>query len=113
MIDLQMASRLRNFGDIHSRASAILGEKQAIQNHRVMKLFTEHPRSVDESYFEHMGMAFGFGSRLVVSGIACLLHGIFPFLFVKTGSRTVRELHGRMITCRDRQHHCDHLIGPE
>ena len=31
-----------------------------------------------------------------------MLHGLFPFLFVKTGSTTVRHLHGEMITHRSR-----------
>lgn len=78
-----------------------------------MKLFTSHPNSVGESYLEHMSMAFGFGARLVVSGIACLLHGIFPFLFVKTGSETVGELHDRMITNRDRRRRSDQAVPAE
>lgn len=78
-----------------------------------MKLFTEHPGSVGEGYFEHMGMAFGFGGRLVASGIACLLHGIFPFLFVKTGSETVGELHDRMVIHRDRRSQGDQMVPVE
>lgn len=78
-----------------------------------MKLFTEHPRSVGESYLDHMAVAFGFGGRLVAAGIACLLHGIFPFLFAKTGSETVGDLHGRMVIHRDRRASCDHFIGAE
>lgn len=68
------------------------------------RLFTEHPRSVGETYFEHMGSAFSFGWRMVAAGIACLLHGLFPFLFVKTGSAAVHHLHQRMITHRSRHH---------
>ncbi|HEY4115173.1 MAG TPA: DUF6356 family protein [Rhizomicrobium sp.] len=65
-------------------------------------LFSDHPRSVGETYIEHMGSAFSFGWRMLVAGVACLLHGLFPFLFVKTGSTTVRHLHDRMITHRSR-----------
>jgi len=65
-------------------------------------LFTEHPQSVGESYLEHMDSAFSFGGRMVAAGVACLLHGIFPFLFVKTGSATIRHLHEAMITHRSR-----------
>ncbi len=64
--------------------------------------FTAHPRSVGESYWQHMGSAASFGGRMIVAGIACLLHGIFPFLFVTTGSQAVRHLHDRMITHRSR-----------
>ncbi|WP_029032175.1 DUF6356 family protein [Salinarimonas rosea] len=64
--------------------------------------FTDHPASVGETYLEHMGVAFSFGGRLLVAGLACLAHGVFPFLFTKTGSRTVGELHERMVANRVR-----------
>ncbi len=67
------------------------------------RLFIQHPKSVGETYFEHMASAATFGSRMVVAGCACLLHGFFPFLFVTTGSQTVRHLHDSMITHRSRQ----------
>jgi hypothetical protein len=64
--------------------------------------FTEHPAAVGESYVEHMGVAFGFGTQMVVGGMACLLHGVFPFLFTRTGSKTVERLHDRMVRNRAR-----------
>jgi hypothetical protein len=63
---------------------------------KVTRLFTQHPASVGESYSEHMGQAVCFGSRMVLAGLACLLHGVLPFLFVRTGSRTIAELNERM-----------------
>lgn len=69
----------------------------------IKRAFTEHPASVGESYVEHMGMAFGFGSKMVISGLACLLHGLFPFLFVTTGKRCIEDLHQRMVVCRDKR----------
>ena len=67
------------------------------------RLFNEHPQSVGESYTEHMGVAFGFGWRMVLAGFACLVHAVLPFLFVKTGSRTITELHDRMVAHRVRK----------
>jgi hypothetical protein len=69
---------------------------------RIRAPFTDHPKALGESYVEHMGMAFGFGRAMLLGGLACLLHGIFPFLFVKTGSDTIRELHSLMVTNRTR-----------
>jgi hypothetical protein len=66
----------------------------------ILRSFSEHPRSVGETYVEHLGSASFFGSRMIVAGCACLLHGLFPFLFVTTGSTTVKHLHERMITHR-------------
>ncbi len=67
------------------------------------RLFTDHPASVGESYLAHMGQAFSFGFTMLFASIACILHGFFPFLFVKTGSNTIRRLHERMVTHRDRR----------
>ena len=64
--------------------------------------FTEHPASVDETYAEHMGVAFGFALRMFLGSLACLVHAFLPFLFVKTGSETIAELHERMVTHRRR-----------
>ncbi len=69
----------------------------------IKRAFTEHPASVGESYPEHMGMAFGFGSKMVFSGLACLIHGFLPFLFKTTGRDCVVDLHTRMVTHRDRR----------
>ena len=63
-------------------------------------LFQDHPASVNETYGEHLRHAGGFGIRMILGGFACLLHGIFPFLFVKTGSRQDTVLHDRMVTNR-------------
>lgn len=59
------------------------------------KLFTEHPASVDETYFGHMAFAAWFASRLFMAGGAALIHAILPFLFETTASRIVRELYER------------------
>ncbi len=67
------------------------------------KLFTEHPNSVEETYAEHLGMAFSFAGRMFLGAIACFIHGLLPFLFVKTGSATIDELHDRMAV--NRQQH--------
>ena len=64
------------------------------------KLFRDHPASVGETYGEHLVHATGFGLRMIAGGFACILHGLLPFLFVRTGSRQIRTLHDRMVTGR-------------
>lgn len=64
--------------------------------------FTNHPRSVGESYWEHLAAASGFSIRLAIASLACLLHALLPFLFVKTGSRMISDLHDRMVQNRAR-----------
>ncbi|MDP6390104.1 MAG: DUF6356 family protein [Alphaproteobacteria bacterium] len=67
------------------------------------RLFTEHPATVDETYGEHLVVAWSFSWRLVAAGLACLVHAVLPFLFVKTGSSMVTRLHDRMVTNRHNQ----------
>ena len=66
----------------------------------MIRLFTDHPRSVGESYVEHLCFATTFGARMLQGGLACCLHGLLPFLFTTTGSRTVLTLYDRMTKAR-------------
>ena len=66
----------------------------------LIRPFTEHPASVGETYGEHLIRAVYFGTRMVFAGIACLVHGVLPFLFVRTGSRAITELSDRMVVNR-------------
>jgi len=68
----------------------------------IKKLFTEHPASVNETYFEHLCSAFSFTATMFVATLACLTHAFLPFLCVTTGSRKITELHDRMVTNRVR-----------
>jgi hypothetical protein len=67
------------------------------------RLFTAHPASVGESYFTHLAHALGFAARMFLGSLACLVHAVFPFLCVKTGSRCITDLHDRMVANRDRR----------
>ncbi|SDA33807.1 DUF6356 family protein [Sphingomonas sp. NFR15] len=57
------------------------------------RLFLDHPASVGESYGEHFGVASRFGVTMIAAGVAALIHGILPFAFKTTGSRTIIRLH--------------------
>lgn len=65
-----------------------------------MNPFTRHPASVGESYGEHFGVATRFGLRMIGGGVAALVHGVLPFLFTTTGSRTIEALHGEIVAKR-------------
>jgi hypothetical protein len=76
-----------------------LGDKAG---NMIRRFFIKHPNSVGENYFQHLANATSFGLRMLIASLACLVHGIFPFLFERTGSATISELHDDMITHRDR-----------
>ncbi|WP_043836926.1 DUF6356 family protein [Muricoccus aerilatus] len=64
--------------------------------------FTDHPASVGETYTEHMHTAAWFGWRMLVGSLACFVHALLPFLFTRTGSTTIAQLHDRMVVNRVR-----------
>ena len=55
-------------------------------------IFTDHPRSLNETYSQHFCIAFKVGSFMVLGGLACILHAFLPFLFKKTGSNVLINL---------------------
>ena len=62
-----------------------------------MRFFTEHPASVGETYGEHFVFAVSLGSRMVLGGLACIVHGALPEFCKTTGSRTIRALALRLV----------------
>jgi len=61
-----------------------------------MKPFTEHPHSVGETYGQHLGVATRFGFEMILGGLASVIHGLCPWLFPTTGSRTIKRLYNRL-----------------
>jgi hypothetical protein len=55
--------------------------------------FTQHPATVGEGYWQHLAQAAGFGLQMLAVGLACIAHGMFPFLFQHTGSDAITRLH--------------------
>ena len=61
-----------------------------------MNPLTEHLRDVGETYPQHLVKAVKFGTAMLAAGLACLVHALFPFLCVTTGSNCVRRLHRQL-----------------
>ena len=53
----------------------------------------EHLNEVNETYFQHMRIAFKIGSTMLVTGVLCLIHGLIPGLFKKTGSNQIANMY--------------------
>jgi hypothetical protein len=66
----------------------------------MFRRFTDHPATVNETYLQHMAMAFAFGGRMLLGALACFVHGLLPWVCLSRGSDTVRSLHRRMVTHR-------------
>ncbi|MEM9523351.1 MAG: DUF6356 family protein [Pseudomonadota bacterium] len=60
------------------------------------RIFVDHPRSVDETYFQHMRFAGWFSSRLILAGGAAAIHAVIPCLFERTARRMIVGMHARL-----------------
>ncbi|WP_332764536.1 DUF6356 family protein [Phenylobacterium sp.] len=64
------------------------------------RVFTDHPRSVGETYRQHQRVALGFAWRLAGAAAACAIHALIPALLQTHASRTITDLHSRMVAHR-------------
>ncbi len=62
----------------------------------VSRIFTDHPSSVEESYFEHMAFASRFAFTLTAAAGAALVHAFIPCLFEKTAGNLIRKMYARI-----------------
>ncbi len=68
----------------------------------MQKLFTQHPETVGETYFQHMYSASSFGVKMLGGAFCCFVHAILPFMFEKKASQVITDLHDAMIANRHR-----------
>jgi len=66
-----------------------------------MKKLTKHLDDINETYFQHMAHALRFSGNMALGSLACLIHAIFPFLCVKTGSQIITDMQRDMVTHRN------------
>lgn len=51
-----------------------------------------HLKEVNEGYIEHMVCAQKYGFRMIGAGFACIIHSLFPNLFITTASDVMRSI---------------------
>lgn len=80
-----------------------------------MNPFLKHPRSINETYFQHFRFAFSTGFKLIVCGACGIVHAFFPFMFEDAISKRARwlqnELAGRIADVHDEEHKEENKAG--
>lgn len=66
-----------------------------------------HPRTVGESYFEHLGIAGRFGATMVTGGLKCMIHAVLPSVFERAASDCVAGLNRELTRRRAASTHVD------
>tara|TARA_Y100000817_G_scaffold83456_1_gene64529 strand:- start:861 stop:1085 length:225 start_codon:yes stop_codon:yes gene_type:complete len=59
---------------------------------RIIELFTSHPKAVGETYFQHQRCSAKYGLKMIFSGVAAIIHSIFPFLFETAASDCAKSI---------------------
>lgn len=69
------------------------------------RLFVQHPREVEESYFEHLAASSRFGFRLLKLASCAFMHALVPGVHKATVSKAVccmaEEMDGRAREARE------------
>ena len=66
------------------------------QSMTIIDVFTEHPKTVGESWVRHARFALSASGLLARAALAAAIHAVVPALFETTASRIVDELHARI-----------------
>lgn len=56
------------------------------------RLFTDHPREVEESYFQHMAASSRYGFKLLQLAGCAFVHSIVPGVHKSTVSDSIRSM---------------------
>lgn len=63
-------------------------------------LFVDHPKTVDETYIEHFGVASSFGVAMIRGGLCALVHAAVPGWCITSASDTIQRLNAIMVEKR-------------
>ena len=63
-------------------------------------LFLAHPRSVGETYIQHLRFALRISAQLLMAAGGAVIHALVPRLFENTASNRIRALY-EMVRPRD------------
>ena len=53
----------------------------------------EHLNEDNETYFQHMRITLKIVIIMLVTGVFCLIHGLIPGVFKKTGSNQITKMY--------------------
>ncbi|OAO01605.1 DUF6356 family protein [Parasphingorhabdus sp.] len=67
------------------------------------RLFVDHPRTVDETYVEHLVFAGSFGLKMIWGGLGAVVHALIPGLCITAGSDMIKTLNDTIVTQRDKK----------
>jgi hypothetical protein len=61
-------------------------------HNKIIKSFTDHPKSIGETYWQHFSFAFNVSLGCLLISALAFIHAIFPFLFVTAASDRLERI---------------------
>lgn len=77
-----------------SRSSKSIKESYTVSFDRI---FLAHPRSVNETYFEHMRFALNVSGQLSKAAFSAFIHALLPCLFQTKASQIIITLYKKVL----------------
>lgn len=71
-------------------------QKAAELSAEVNRAFTEHPQDTGETYWQHLWFTITMAGRFLYAITVLTIHGLFPFLLTRAGSRQIEAIYSIM-----------------
>jgi len=68
-------------------------KKAAELRAEVHRAFTEHPADTGETYPQHLWFTTKMAFRFLMTMLVVLIHGVFPFLLMRTSSAQIEDMY--------------------
>ena len=59
-------------------------------------IFSEHPKSVGLTYFQHMKLSLNLSYKLYIGSIKAFIHSFFNFFFIKSTTNIVNDIENQL-----------------
>ena len=73
-------------------------QKAAEVAQEVNRAFTRHPQDTGETYWQHLWFTVRMSGRLLYGMAVLMVHGLFPFLLTREGSKQIEKIYRIMKT---------------
>lgn len=60
---------------------------------QLFKLFSTHPQEAGETFLQHLAFTLKMSARFLYVSVVIFLHGLFPFLLKREGSRQIEKIY--------------------
>jgi hypothetical protein len=60
---------------------------------KTLSAFTAHPHETDETYLQHLYFTVRMSLRFLLVGTIIFIHGLFPFVLVRTASYEIEKIY--------------------